>query len=716
MSKQCTVPNGETIAEGDAVCVIGFDTANNRPTVKMATRDNLATSRTVFGVAEENAAGGSVFVLVAGEVAENAITSLGAGRSNIVATDIHNATAANQCRLKRIDRPNDSEFVVGTCDEHGNLVVQPRASRDRSARHVYNVCSYGAVPDYDPTKTAWTDNLPFFQAALAAMAADDANKSAILVADGHFYLSNTLVLTQTVLLEGTGMQEPTVYGPVRSSPGTWLVFPKDVTGIRIHSSDVQDNPLAGADKTTLRNLTISCHKKMEEMGTLTSHGVHATATFYAENVTIENFGGDGFHVTGYPEKGNADGTVLRNCDVGDCGHDGFHFESGSGGDAQAGVIDGCNASGNGHAGFYDATYGNTYIGCHSAYNKGPNYITEYESNASVFINCWSEEGGPQRNEFHGAVTIISGKIGGNLQYMTEDSSAFILEHGVATRAPLVYKNFGVKNDVRATPIGCSLGNMSQTIQAPGLDMVAFEWAMLKSAEDQNIDDSMWLRYLAAPYVATADYRYGWWALEHNDSLYRHMIRLPTAYANARLPAPWFPNGIFIGRDDGPPKASFIAAPKPPDLQNDGVTPRTYEKGDVVWNSEPSAGGPIGWVCIKSGTQRTVNPATLVTFGSVRGTVIVDVTVLPLPPLDVSYETTIKLIGNLATDTTITAPSEDGWSARFLDLTTRNGFALKVTTSPGMADYALTNGKTQRLYIEYDASVPAYNIRPEGPPA
>src|SRR5262252_7252785 len=95
MSKQCTVPNGETIAEGDAVCVIGFDTANNRPTVKMATRDNLATSRTVFGVAEENAAGGSVFVLVAGEVAENAITSLGAGRSNIVATDIHNATAAN---------------------------------------------------------------------------------------------------------------------------------------------------------------------------------------------------------------------------------------------------------------------------------------------------------------------------------------------------------------------------------------------------------------------------------------------------------------------------------------------------------------------------------------------------------------------------------------------------------------------------------------------
>jgi hypothetical protein len=95
MSKQCTVPREETIAKGDAVCVMGFDPANNRPTVKKATRDNLATSNTVFGVAEDDAAGGSVGVLVAGEVAENAITSLGAGKSNLVAPDIHNATAEN---------------------------------------------------------------------------------------------------------------------------------------------------------------------------------------------------------------------------------------------------------------------------------------------------------------------------------------------------------------------------------------------------------------------------------------------------------------------------------------------------------------------------------------------------------------------------------------------------------------------------------------------
>jgi hypothetical protein len=48
MSTPCTVPSGETIARGDAVCVIDFDTANKRPVVKRATRDTLAASETVF--------------------------------------------------------------------------------------------------------------------------------------------------------------------------------------------------------------------------------------------------------------------------------------------------------------------------------------------------------------------------------------------------------------------------------------------------------------------------------------------------------------------------------------------------------------------------------------------------------------------------------------------------------------------------------------------
>jgi hypothetical protein len=547
--------------------------------------------------------------------------------------------------------------------------------------YAYNVVDYGAVPDYNPITKTGTDNLPFFKAALAAITANanttNGNRSAVLVADGHFYLSDTLTLTQTVVLEGTGMNEPPPFYPQRSAPGTMLVFDNNVAGIRIYSSDTQDNPTGGADKTVLRNLTIWCHREEDEIGLPISHGVHATVIFYAENVTIQNFAGNGFHVTGHlvtqKKDGNADGTVLRNCIVGTCSNDGFHFE---GSDAQPCVIDGCNASGNGNAGFYDATFGNTYIGCHSAYNKGPNYRTEFDSNASVFINCWSEEGGPKRNEFHGAVTIISGKIGGDLQYMTPDSSAFILEHGVATRAPIVYKNFGVlKDGTRARAIACSLGSLTQTIQPPDLNMIALQWATLKSAEDQNIDDSMLLRYLDLPYVTPGTRGHGWWALEHNNSFYHHLIRFPTTQANARLPAPWFPNGFFIGEDSASPTISFITGKTPPDLQNDGATPHTYEQGDIVWNSKPSEGSPLGWVCIKNGTQGTPNSATLVPFGT-----------LDSPSKAYSFDQMLaqsdRYVSVTMTGTTITLPASpvDG---QIHSIKSKTGVTTTINTADGL---------------------------------
>ncbi|MCA9589738.1 MAG: hypothetical protein KC657_30755, partial [Myxococcales bacterium] len=71
--------------------------------VARATTANLATSKTVFGVARDDAEDTDpVDVNVAGEVSENAITSLGAGTSRIIATDLTAAAAADQCRLIRV--------------------------------------------------------------------------------------------------------------------------------------------------------------------------------------------------------------------------------------------------------------------------------------------------------------------------------------------------------------------------------------------------------------------------------------------------------------------------------------------------------------------------------------------------------------------------------------------------------------------------------------
>ena len=149
MPTLCTVSDPNDIKAGDAVCVVGHDEINfpSRPIlVARATRSNLLTSKTAFGICAADADDGDpVSIVASGEVAKESITGLGVGDSFLVATDVNAATAADQCRLVRVERPDGSEYVVGTCDEGGNLAIQPRASRDTSARLMINVRSYGVT-------------------------------------------------------------------------------------------------------------------------------------------------------------------------------------------------------------------------------------------------------------------------------------------------------------------------------------------------------------------------------------------------------------------------------------------------------------------------------------------------------------------------------------------------------------------------------------------
>ncbi len=140
----------------------------------------------------------------------------------------------------------------------------------KSRQHSYRLVTPSRPKgDWDPEKDKAgmaADDLPAFVAALAAMAAGG-NKTNKLVAEGHFFLSDSLVLTQTVVLQGTGQNEPPLFFvSSRSTPGTMLVFPKNVTGIRIRGGSRLDNPTKtfgspfppSGEKTILRDLTVYC--------------------------------------------------------------------------------------------------------------------------------------------------------------------------------------------------------------------------------------------------------------------------------------------------------------------------------------------------------------------------------------------------------------------------------------------------------------------------
>ena len=168
MPTTCTVQDTGGVETGNAVCVVGFDTVNNRPFVARALRTTLAVSKTVYGVARtDQPNNAAVAVSVAGEVADASTARLGTGPSRLVVSDYHHGTVGRQCKTKRIDAAatGDEAFVVGTCDTNGNLIIQPRHATDETALNkVFNVRAYGAVGN------GLTDDHLAFQAALNAAA------------------------------------------------------------------------------------------------------------------------------------------------------------------------------------------------------------------------------------------------------------------------------------------------------------------------------------------------------------------------------------------------------------------------------------------------------------------------------------------------------------------------------------------------------------------
>ena len=135
------------VATGDALCLTGYDDDAGMPQVSKATPAVLANSRTILGVARGDVSVPPPAVQeiwVAGDVAPQGATKLANGGLSQVVTVDANA------RLAVVARPNGSEFVVGTCDQNGHTAIQPRASRDTSAQHAFNVYSYGAKGDGSP--------------------------------------------------------------------------------------------------------------------------------------------------------------------------------------------------------------------------------------------------------------------------------------------------------------------------------------------------------------------------------------------------------------------------------------------------------------------------------------------------------------------------------------------------------------------------------------
>lgn len=226
-----------------------------------------------------------------------------------------------------------------------------------------------------------TDDLPAFDAALAAMKAmevGDAGIPKLVIPSGKYYCSDTINVHCCCLIEGGG---------AGGDAGTLIRFAPNKNGIVFNYDTTHGDTAPGSGQgnsggSTLQNLAIwGGNVTVNGSGTPTSyaagvspsgHGIRIRAPFIAvKDVFVAFFGQDGFNInatagSGGSTDGNANSIYLERCQSIYNGRYGYLF---NGNDVNACTINTCSAISNAGCGFAEYSFlGNTYIQPHARDN------------------------------------------------------------------------------------------------------------------------------------------------------------------------------------------------------------------------------------------------------------------------------------------------------------------------------------------------------------
>ncbi len=195
---------------------------------------------------------------------------------------------------------------------------------------IFNVMDFGAVGD------GATDDLAAFNAALDAMVSNVKGGGVLMIPEGNYFLSSTLVIKHRVELlgfsgreannainhnfaydaingvrkvNGNGIPDPLAPSPTGISR---LMFPRGVTGILVSLGGV--NGIDHAEGTIIRNLSIvSAIPLQDPIGIFTpadpekdptlfdtppkfGHGISIKCKVHVDNCFIDGFTGNGIHI------------------------------------------------------------------------------------------------------------------------------------------------------------------------------------------------------------------------------------------------------------------------------------------------------------------------------------------------------------------------------------------------------------------------------------
>lgn len=447
-----------------------------------------------------------------------------------------------------------------------------------------------SVMDHGATGLGYpTDDYAAFLAAYDALPNTGGVITVPATAANVYYLSDTLVLNKPVRLMGQ-MPSSSLYV---LNTGTVLSFAPDKHGIVINS---YNSPGANVGGTPAGNYCEIGHLAIvsrggpsgtENGGTgVACYGIwnRAPGTRFT-NIWAYRFRTNGIRIAassgaGGAMEGNANLWYVNDVSCQFNGDDGFYVE---GLDANAGLALKLNCSNNGGWGITDKSFlGNTYIAPHTDGNTiGPMRTTDVNAQ-TVIIGHYAEIGESSLVK----PTIHIGGIGSSSVRVSAASTALVLGGGGACRQPVTYFD-----DRGTTHVGSTLG-------CNDTSMSAMTWGA--STESASLD----------AWKLKFDPTYNVWSVEFAGSYLFTPIRYPNSagalWTNKEFTGPVFQNGYAVMNP-----GTAVSAAKTRTLGTAAPTTLTWAQGDIVYNSAPSAGGFIGWVCVVGGT-----PGTWKTFGAI----------------------------------------------------------------------------------------------------
>lgn len=447
----------------------------------------------------------------------------------------------------------------------------------------------------------------------------------IEIPPGNFYVSKTINLKKQIKFVGCG-------GAKGYSTDSTITFAAGQHGFIVHryntvESGTESPPTTAGDGCVFEGLTIA--NKSNTVGA--TYGVWMRAAAVVRDCYVAGFSSHNVFIyanagAGGLGEGNANNWYIENTRSAFSGGCGFYIR---GADANAGNGIALDVANNVEYGLADYSFlGNTYSGCHSSTNgtsttkrawvnyggrvyvcinaalggtttpgtsasvwydyvatagadnwvygntyvQGGAYAGIGASARNMFTNCYSESGQPP-SYFSGASQMVFGGL-----------HAANTINGVTISNNGTFSNLGSIQSAAGATIGLGGNSTSNAVLT-----------LTDSSSSRN-------------YPYRLQYKIGEWYLNWGDSgahwltLYNRDTTTANGYARDFSTASGgigFPYGYFWGAAINYVSPPTSAAP----------TTGTYKRGDIFYNSNPTSGGYIGWVCTIAGT-----PGTWKTFG------------------------------------------------------------------------------------------------------